>query len=148
MQNQAPTNVDEIQNTTVILEGLGCKVISTDSAEVARTIIRSARLGAVILDVPSAGEKTVHNIETIISANYRGIGIIVISGAVDIETAQHLFRHGVVDVLTKPFSHSRLQNAVLTACMKSEEKSLDRAAKNNIVLLVGCGDCAFVEKSQ
>jgi DNA-binding NtrC family response regulator len=118
-------------DTTLKMAGLNNTITCQDSRNVA-DILSEHEVGVVLLDLNMPhiqGEK----ILTIINHEFPEIPVIVVTGAIDVETAVRCMKEGAFDYVLKPVEEGRLITALGRALSFSELKRENRALKQHIL---------------
>jgi FixJ family two-component response regulator len=119
-----------------LLDGLGCRLAFTDSMMEAKILFRTLPVAGIVLDISGSPEKAMSQIRDLCAANNKQAAMIIISSAVDLYTAQRMFKYGAVDILVKPVSAQRLRSGVMGACAKAGEKGIGIEGEDNVVMLL------------
>ncbi len=117
--------------TTLKMAGLNNTITCQDSRNVA-DILSEHKVGVVLLDLNMPhiqGEK----ILTIINHEFPEIPVIVVTGAIDVETAVRCMKEGAFDYVLKPVEEGRLITALVRALSFGELKQENRALKQHIL---------------
>lgn len=95
----------------------GCDTDVAYDGEKALEILSADPSGIMILDIKMPGMGGIEVLKEIQRRSYR-VGVIVISGMADIETAREAMRHGALDYLVKPFNFQLLASTIDFAIKK------------------------------
>jgi DNA-binding NtrC family response regulator len=118
-------------DTTLKMAGLNNTITCQDSRNVA-DILAEHKIGVVLLDLNMPhiqGEK----ILTVINHEFPEIPVIVVTGAIDVETAVRCMKEGAFDYVLKPVEEGRLITAIERALSFGELKRENVALKQHIL---------------
>ena len=118
-------------DTTLQLAGFDNVITCQDSREV-MDILKEQNIEVLLLDLNMPhvdGERLLDKI----NSEYPDIPIIIVTGAVDVETAVRCMKSGAFDYVVKPVEEGRLLSAVTRALDFIELKRENLALKNHIL---------------
>jgi putative two-component system response regulator len=97
-----------------ILEVAGHDVVAADSAERAIALLEHEEFELVVSDVIMPGLSGLELLE-IVRARRASLPVVLVTGAGTYETLSQALTRGAAGLVTKPFAHAELQNAVADA---------------------------------
>jgi cyclic di-GMP phosphodiesterase len=102
-----------------ILEGAGHEVVAAEHAERALELIDQAGFDLVVSDVVMPGLSGLELLD-IVRQRQASLPIILVTGAGTYDTLSQALTHGAAGLVTKPFAHADLQNAVADALDRAD----------------------------
>lgn len=102
---------------TTFLDNRNLPVVSTDSAESLKSTLAKTNTALVILDLELPGRSGSDILPELVNA-HPDLGIIMVTGSDDLQTALTCLRRGADDYLTKPVNGDQLYHTVLEVLEK------------------------------
>jgi putative two-component system response regulator len=102
-----------------ILESAGHEVIAAESAERALALLEAGSFDLVVSDVVMPGLSGLELLE-IVQQRQASLPIVLVTGAGTYDTLSQALTRGAAGLVTKPFAHADLQNAVAEALDRAD----------------------------
>jgi putative two-component system response regulator len=102
-----------------ILEAAGHHVVGTESAEEALSLLHTGEFDLVVSDVVMAGLSGIELLEAVRELR-ASLPVVLVTGAGTYETLSQALGRGAAGLVTKPFTHVELQDAVAHALDRAD----------------------------
>ncbi len=118
-------------DTTLRMAGFD-NIITCSDSRAAVKIFSEKEMEIILLDL-TMPHVSGHELLEIITKDYPGIPVIIITGAIDVDTAVKCMKSGAFDYIVKPVEHDRLISSVKRALEFRELKRENSALKRRIL---------------